>query len=93
MVKYSIIGILLVLCFVLSFYGLTQRAAAQKFEQLAVQNARIAARQAEEAQKQQKLAEANAKEVHRQLLIAEQNLLECTQTKKTRMPFHTPEKK
>lgn len=86
MIKNIVIGILVVTCLTLFFFGLTQRASVEKFRNEAVQSAERAARNAEEAQLQQKLAAANAREAHRQLLIAEQNLLECTQTKKMRKP-------
>ena len=84
MIKNIVIGILVVLCGLLGVYSLIQQTTARHFQEMAVQNADMAAMQAEEAKKQQKLAEANAKEAHHQLLIAEQNLLECSQKKKSR---------
>jgi hypothetical protein len=91
MIKNIAIAILVVLCGVLAVYGLVQKTDAQKSQRqayenqkLAEVNALLAGKAEEEARKQQKLAEANAKEAHHQLLIAEQNLLECSQKKKAR---------
>ncbi len=79
MIKNSIIGILVVLCVVLSVYSLIQQTEARRFQKIAVQHVEMAARQAEDIRRQQTLAEASASKLHQQLLVAEQNLLECTQ--------------
>jgi len=91
MIKNIVIGILAVLCLLLSVYSVIQKTTADKFQKEVVlqseraeSSAMLARAAAEEAKKQRMSAEAIAKEIHRQLLSTEQRLLECTQKARKR---------